>query len=368
MKLNMHNVQRSLAPLINVIRRLSPYLVLVTFSVNNLAQENLDRITVQNFGVLEDGREVQLFRLKNQGGMTVEIADLGGIIVSLNTIDFEGEFADVTTGFSNPQPYADGVGYMGAIVGRYANRIAGGRFSIDGIQYSLAQNNGANAIHGGLTGFDKKIWDAEYSENLNEARLILKTYSLDGEEGYPGRLDVTVVYILNDKNQLIVDYSATTDKATIINLTNHAYFNLDGHNAGSILNHEIMINADRYTPVDAYSIPTGAIVGVAGTPLDFRSEKPIGADIESSHQQIQFGSGFDHNFVINHEAPGSMTLAAVAYSPASGRVMNVYTDQPGVQFYTGNFLNGRSVGKQGAVYESRYAFCLETQHFPDLKA
>ena len=365
MKLNMNNVQRSLALLINVIRRLSLYLVLVTFSVNNLAQENLDRITVQKFGVLEDGREVQLFRLKNQGGMTVEIADLGGTIVSLNTIDFDGEFADVTTGFSNPQPYADGAGYMGAIVGRYANRIADGRFSIDGIQYSLAQNNGDNSIHGGIAGFDKKIWDVEYSENLSEARLILKTFSLDGEEGYPGRVDLTVVYTLNDKNQLIIDYFATTDKATVINLTNHAYFNLDGHNAGSILNHEITINADRYTMVDNESIPTGAIVEVAGSPLDFRSAKRIGKDIESSHQQIQFGSGFDHNFVINHEAPGAMTLAAAAYSSVSGRVMNVYTDQPGVQFYTGNFLNGRLVGKRGAVYESRHAFCLETQHFPD---
>lgn len=364
-KLNMNNLVWSLVLLVRVIGRLSLYCALITISVSNIAQENFARITVESFGTLDDGREVQLFRLENQGGMTVEIIDLGGIIVGLTVADFEGEFADVTTGFHKPQPYADGASYMGAIVGRYANRIADGRFLIDGIHYSLAQNNGDNAIHGGLAGFDKKIWRAAYSTNFSEARLILTTISQDGEEGYPGKVEVTVVYTLNDKNQLTIDYSATTDKATVINLTNHAYFNLDGHGAGTILNHEIMINADSYTPVDNQSIPTGAVVEVTGTPLDFRNAKPIGKDIGSNHQQIQFGSGFDHNFVINHEKPGLMTLAAVVHSPNSGRVMNVYTDQPGIQFYTGNFLNGRLVGKQGAVYESRHAFCLETQHFPD---
>jgi len=350
---------------LRLIWRIGLCSVLVIASVANMAQENFDRITVESFGTLDDGKAVQLFRLKNRSGMTVEIIDLGGIIVSLEVADAEGVFADVTAGFDIPQTYAEGAGYMGAIIGRYANRISGGKFSIDGVQYSLPQNNGDNSIHGGLTGYDKKIWNTEYSTDLNEARLVLTVVSPDGEEGYPGRVNAMVVYTLNDKNQLVIDYSATTDKATVINLTNHAYFNLDGHGAGSILNHEIRINADRYTPVDNTSIPTGAIEDVSGTPLDFRVAKAIGEDIESSHQQIQFGSGFDHNFIINHASPEALTLAAEAYSPKSGRVMNVYTDQPGVQFYTGNFLNGSLVGKERAVYDSRQAFCLETQHFPD---
>jgi aldose 1-epimerase len=339
--------------------------LILIFNGNGLAQEELERISVRPFGTLEDGRSVQLFTLVNEEGMTVEIMDLGGIIVSLTAADFDGNFVDVTTGFDSPQPYADGAGFMGAIVGRYANRIADGRFSIDGEDYSLAQNNGDNAIHGGLVGFDKKIWDTEYFTNTNEAQLVLKTFSEDGEEGFPGRMEVTVAYRLTDQNQLIVDYYAATDKATVINLTNHAYFNLDGHDAGSISDHEIAIYADRYTPVDNESIPTGEIVEVANTPLDFRRAKPIGRDIDSAHQQIQFGSGFDHNFVINHDEPGLVSLAASVYSPKTGRIMNVYTDQPGVQFYTGNFLNGQLVGKDGAVYVRRGAFCLETQHYPD---
>ena len=352
-------------PFLRLIWRIGFYGVLVTASVINMAQENFDRITVESFGTLDDGKAVQLFRLKNRSGMTVEIIDLGGIIVSLEVADVEGVFADVTTGFDIPQTYVEGAGYMGAIIGRYANRISDGKFSVDGVQYSLAQNNGDNSIHGGLAGFDKKIWNAEYVTNLNEVRLILTTFSSDGEEGYPGRVDATVIYTLNDKNQLVIDYSAFTDKPTVINLTNHAYFNLDGHGAGSILNHEITIHADHYTPVDSESIPTGVIEDVSGTPLDFRIAKTIGEHIESSHQQIQFGSGLDHNFLINQANPEALTLAAEVYSPASGRVMNVYTDQPGVQFYTGNFLNGSLIGKGGAVYDSRQAFCLETQHFPD---
>ena len=335
------------------------------FCGNGIAQEEFERISVQPFDTLEDGRSVQLFTLVNEEGMTVEIMDLGGIIVSLTAADFDGNFIDVTTGFASPQPYADGAGFMGAIVGRYANRIADGRFSLDGVEYSLAQNNGDNAIHGGLVGFDKKIWSAETFSNSDEAQLVLKAISEDGEEGFPGRVEVTVAYRLTDQNELFVDYYATTDKATVINLTNHAYFNLDGHAAGSISDHEITIYADQFTPIDNESIPTGEIASVANTPLDFRTAKPIGRDIDSVHQQIQFGSGFDHNFVINHDEPGLVSLAASVYSPRTGRIMNVYTDQPGVQFYTGNFLNGRLVGKDGAVYVRRGAFCLETQHFPD---
>ena len=340
-------------------------LCLAVLSSKSFSEENLARLSSYSFGTLSDGREVNAFVLKNARGMSVQILDLGGVIASIKVPDSSGNFSDVTTGFDYPQPYLDGAGYMGAIVGRYANRISGGKFSIDGIDYSLAKNNGDNAIHGGLVGFDKKIWDVEFLVGLHDSKLKLSTFSPDGEEGYPGRVDVSVTYTLNDQNQLTIDYSATSDKATIINLTNHAYFNLDGHQAGSILEHEVMLNANHFTPIDESSIPTGVILDVAGTPLDFRQRKAIGLDIESEDRQMTFGSGYDHNFVINHSEPGSVSLAAEVYSPNSGRVMKVYTDQPGVQFYTGNFLNGTLVGKEGAVYGRRSAFCLETQHFPD---
>ena len=340
-------------------------LCLAVLSSKSFSEENLARLSSYSFGTLSDGREVNAFVLKNARGMSVQILDLGGVIASIKVPDSSGNFADVTTGFDYPQPYLDGAGYMGAIVGRYANRISGGKFSIDGIDYSLAKNNGDNAIHGGLVGFDKKIWDVEFLVGLHDSKLKLSTFSPDGEEGYPGRVEVSVIYTLNDQNQLTIDYSATSDKATIINLTNHAYFNLDGHQAGSILEQEVMLNANHFTPIDESSIPTGVILDVAGTPLDFRQRKAIGLDIESEDRQMTFGSGYDHNFVINHSEPGSVSLAAEVYSPNSGRVMKVYTDQPGVQFYTGNFLNGKLVGKEGAVYGRRSAFCLETQHFPD---
>lgn len=340
-------------------------LCLAVLSSKSFSEENLARLSSYSFGTLSDGREVNAFVLKNARGMSVQILDLGGVIASIKVPDSSGNFADVTTGFDYPQPYLDGAGYMGAIVGRYANRISGGKFSIDGIDYSLAKNNGDNAIHGGLVGFDKKIWDVELLVGLHDSKLKLSTFSPDGEEGYPGRVEVSVTYTLNDQNQLTIDYSATSDKATIINLTNHAYFNLDGHQAGSILEHEVMLNANHFTPIDESSIPTGVILDVAGTPLDFRQRKAIGLDIESEDRQMTFGSGYDHNFVINHSEPGSVSLAAEVYSPNSGRVMKVYTDQPGIQFYTGNFLNGKLVGKEGAVYGRRSAFCLETQHFPD---
>ena len=340
-------------------------LCLAVLSSKSFSEENLARLSSYSFGALSDGREVNAFVLKNARGMSVQILDLGGVIASIKVPDSSGNFSDVTTGFDYPQPYLDGAGYMGAIVGRYANRISGGKFSIDGIDYSLAKNNGDNAIHGGLVGFDKKIWDVELLVGLHDSKLKLSTFSPDGEEGYPGRVEVSVTYTLNDQNQLTIDYSATSDKATIINLTNHAYFNLDGHQAGSILEHEVMLNANHFTPIDESSIPTGVILDVAGTPLDFRQRKAIGLEIESEDRQMTFGSGYDHNFVINHLEPGSVSLAAEVYSPNSGRVMKVYTDQPGVQFYTGNFLNGKLVGKEGAVYGRRSAFCLETQHFPD---
>ena len=340
-------------------------LFLVVFGSKGSSEETFSRFSAHSFGKLSDGREVSAFILKNANGVSVQILDLGGVIASLEVPDSSGNFADVIAGFDYPQPYLDGAGYMGAIVGRFANRISGASFSVDGVNYSLAKNNGNNAIHGGLFGFDKKIWETDYSIGLKDSKLILSTYSPDGEEGYPGRVEVNVTYTLNDQNQLVIDYSATSDKTTIINLTNHAYFNLDGHGAGSILEHEVIINANRFTPIDESSIPTGAILEVVGTPFDFRQRKAIGLEIESEDQQINFGSGYDHNFVIDHSELGDISLAAEVYSPNSGRVMKVYTDQPGVQFYTGNFLNSTLVGKDGAVYGRRSAFCLETQHFPD---
>ena len=346
-----------------VNRLLLAAIIVLLVSCDNLPE--VERIRVKSFGILDDGRNVQLFTLKNAQGTSVDIMDLGGVIVSLRTADATGNITDITTGFDHPQQYLSGSGYMGAIVGRYANRIANGRFSLDGKQYSLAKNNGDNAIHGGLIGFDKKFWHTDTESENSEASLSLTLESKDGEEGYPGNLTAKVTYTLNDRDQLIIDYSATTDKVTVINLTQHAYFNLNGHGAGSVLDQEIMINADQYTPIDNESIPTGELASVEGTPLDFRTSKPIGVDINSSHEQIRFGSGFDHNFIISHPVEGELTLAASVLSPSTGRTLNVYTDQPGIQFYTGNFLNGTLIGKEGAVYARRNAFCLETQHYPD---
>jgi len=346
-----------------VNRLLLAAIIVLLVSCDNIPE--VERIRVKSFGILDDGRNVQLFTLKNAQGTSVDIMDLGGVIVSLRTADATGNITDITTGFDHPQQYLSGSGYMGAIVGRYANRIANGRFSLDGKQYSLAKNNGDNAIHGGLIGFDKKFWHTDTESENSEASLSLTLESKDGEEGYPGNLTAKVTYTLNDRDQLIIDYSATTDKVTVINLTQHAYFNLNGHGAGSVLDQEIMINADQYTPIDNESIPTGELASVEGTPLDFRTPKPIGVNINSSHEQIRFGSGFDHNFIISHPVEGELTLAASVLSPSTGRTLNVYTDQPGIQFYTGNFLNGTLIGKEGAVYARRNAFCLETQHYPD---
>lgn len=338
----------------------------ISFLLMSCMNDNaFERITGKLFGTLEDGRAVEIYTLRNVHGTSVEILDLGGIIVSINTADRNGNFADITLGFADVQQYLSANPFFGTLVGRYANRIAKGKFSLDGRDYALEINSGENAIHGGRVGFDKRIWQATSSANEDEASLSLKLVSADGDQGYPGALSVNVTYTLDDTNRLTIDYLASTDKATIINLTNHAYFNLDGHNAGSIIEHDLMINADRYTPIDMNSIPTGEIAPVAGTPLDFRSQKTIGRDIGMEHEQLVFGSGFDHNFVLNKSEAGAMELAAVVYSSTSGRTLTIYTDQPGMQLYTGNFLNGSAIGKEGVVYNYRYGFCLETQHFPD---
>jgi aldose 1-epimerase len=322
------------------------------------------KIAKQVWGKTDDGGEVDLYTLKNSHGVEARIMNYGGVVVSLIVPDRNGKMEDVVLGYDQLDGYLKKGSYFGAIVGRYANRIAKGQFVLDGQTCTLARNNGQNSLHGGLKGFDKVLWQAKEVPASDGQALELTYVSKDGEEGFPGTLTARVVYTLGDDNSLKIDYSATTDKDTVVNLSNHSYFNLAGAGNGDILNHEIMIAADRFTPVDDTLIPTGELRSVKGTPLDFTSATKIGARIEDSYEQMVKGKGYDHNFVING-APGTMRQAARVVEPASGRVMEVTTTQPGVQFYSGNFLDGTVTGKGGKVYQRRYAFCLETQHFPD---
>jgi aldose 1-epimerase len=312
-----------------------------------------------------DGKPVSLYTLTNANGVQVRAMNYGGIIVSIRVPDRKGEMADIVLGHDTAEGYMPNPPYIGAIVGRYANRIANGTFTLDGKTYTLPKNDGPNTLHGGTKRtFDRVLWDGEA---LKDKLGVAFTYlSKDGEEGFPGNLKVKVTYTLNDANELTIDYEAATDKATPINVSQHSYFNLAGEGNGDILNHEITINADRFTPVDNNLIPSGELRPVKGTPMDFTSPTKIGARIDDKYDQITLGHGYDHNFVINRKSndPG-MVLAARVYEPSSGRVLEVSTTQPGLQFYTGNFLDGTVTGKQGHVYKRRYAFCLETQHFPD---
>ncbi len=328
-------------------------------------QEPTSRISISPFGTMPDGQPVTSYMIENRLGSQIEIIDLGGIITSLVVADKNGDFSDIVLGLDAPQQYINDSPYFGAIVGRYANRIANGKFTIDGNEYSLATNNGPNALHGGIVGFDKKIWKAETFENDTSAGIKLSLTSPDGDEGYPGTLLAQVEYIFDDKNQLTINYSATTDKATVLNLSQHTYFNLDGHASGSIESLELMLNASRYTPVDQTLIPTGKITPVENTPMDFRIPKPIGQDINNDFEQLQFGGGYDHNWALDKTGENGVSLAARVVSPKSGRMLEVYTDQPGIQFYTGNFLENGRQGKNGTSYGYRGGFCLETQHFPD---
>ena len=318
------------------------------------------------FGKTEDGTEVTLYTLGNESGMSVSITNYGGIVTSIIVPDRDGNPGDVVCGYEKVEDYIAGSPYFGCITGRYANRIAKGKFSLDGQEYTLAVNNGPNHLHGGEAGFDKKVWKGVANTNEKGATLRLTYTSNDGEEGYPGNLKCTVTYALpKETNALRITYRATTDKATPINLTNHSYFNLAGHGSGTHLDHSIMINADRYTPTDETSIPTGELAPVRGTPFDFTKPHKIGQRIDADHEQIKFGQGYDHNWVIKQEKPGEMTLAARVTEPTTGRILEVRTTEPGVQFYAGNFLDGSNIGKGGKAYERRSAFCLETQHYPD---
>jgi aldose 1-epimerase len=325
-------------------------------------KEKVKSVKTETYGQLKDGTSVNLYTLTNQAGMEVKITEYGGIIVSVKVPDRDGILGDVVLGYDSLAAYLDGNPFFGCLVGRYANRIAGGKFTLDGQTYQLAQNNGANHLHGGLRGFDKVIWKGAIVGDGTDPALKLHYLSKDGEENYPGNLDVTVVYTLTEDNRLSIDYRAVTDKKTIVNLSNHTYFNL--RNSGDILSHQLLINADYFTPIDSSLIPTGELRPVNGTPFDFRQLTEIGTRINSEDQQIKNGMGYDHNFVVNKNSD-SLSLVAQVFEPETGRLMEVYSTEPGVQFYSGNFLNGSNIGKNGTVYNYRSGFCLETQHFPD---
>jgi aldose 1-epimerase len=318
-----------------------------------------------SFGQTPDGKAVDLYTLTNASGMEVRAITYGGIILSLKVPDKDGTLGDVALGYDSLDGYLKATPYFGAIIGRYGNRIGKGRFTLDGKEYKLATNNGPNALHGGIKGFDKVVWSAEPFERTGERGIVFSYTSPDGEEGYPGTLKATVTYTLADANTLTFEYHAVTDKATPVNLTQHSYFNLAGDGSGDVLGHELMLKASRFTPVDSTLIPTGEIRAVSGTPFDFTTPHTIGERIGASDEQIKFGGGYDHNFVLDREPGGSLQLAVRVSEPTSGRVMEVQTTEPGVQFYSGNFLDGTITGTGGHVYHKRTGFCLETQHYPD---
>ncbi len=312
------------------------------------------------FGRLPDGKEVEAFILTNSHGLRAKIMTYGATLISLEIPDRDGQLADIVLGHNNLEGYLkrETNPYFGATVGRYANRLAKGRFMLNGNEYHLATNDGPNHLHGGLNGFDRVLWKGEPFREERALGVKLSYLSPDGEEGYPGNLEVVVTYRLTEDNELQINYEAKTDKPTIVNLTHHGYFNLAGEGQGPILDHELLINADYFTPVDSELIPTGEISPVKGTPFDFTTAKPIGAEID------QVPGGYDHNFVLR-QSEASLRLAAQLYEPQSGRLMEIFTTEPGLQFYSGNFLNGSITGKSGRAYQKHYGLCLETQHFPD---
>lgn len=343
---------------------LSALLLLVfIFSCKSTGEKNGAVVTSAVFGTMPDGREIKSFTLVNSNGLEMTAITYGGIITSLKVPDKNDTMEDIVLGYDNLQGYLDLNPYFGAIIGRYGNRIAQGKFSLDGQEYQLAKNNGPNHLHGGPKGFDKVVWEAESFKKENGSGITFSYRSPDMEEGYPGNLNATVTYFLSDSNTLEFEYKATTDKKTIINLTQHTYFNLTAMKEG-ILNHELQINGSGFLPVNNTLIPTGEIKLVEGTPFDFRQAKTIGRDIAVEDEQLSFGGGYDHNWVLDM-GDGEMNYAASLYDPQSGRYMEVFTEEPGLQFYSGNFLDGTITGKQGVVYPFRSGLCLETQHYPD---
>jgi len=333
----------------------------VLSSALNVAQ-GVASFSREDFGQV-DGKKVERFTLTNRNGVEAKIITYGGIVVSLKVPDRQGKFADVVLGYDDLEGYLHDDAYLGALIGRYGNRIAKGRFKLNGTEYKLATNNGENHLHGGVKGFDKVVWNGAAAKTANGVKLTLNYASRDMEEGYPGNLLATVIYTLTNNNELKIDYSATTDKDTVINLTQHSYFNLTGEVQNDILKHQLTINATRFTPVDAGLIPTGELRVLKGTPFDFLQPALIGSRIDAEDEQLKLGRGYDHNFVIDGRR-GTMRKAATVFEENSGRVMEVWTSEPGMQLYTGNFLTGKP-GKSGKPLQFRSGFCLETQHYPD---
>ena len=332
-------------------------------SASSMAQVT-PRISLAPFGQTADGKGIDLITLRNQRSVEIRLMTYGGIILSIKTPDRTGAVDDITLGYDTAAGYFKNSTYFGVIVGRYANRIAKARFTLDGKAYTLPANNGVNSLHGGTVGWDQKVWHAEPFQNASGVGVVLTLTSPDGDQGYPGEVKAKVTYTLTDDSRLIVDYDATSNAPTVINMTQHTYFNLAGSKATDILGQELMINADRYTPVDDTLIPTGELAPVAGTPFDFRTSTKIGARIDQDNEQLKRGKGYDHNWVLNRTGDG-LSLAAIAKDPVTGRTVEVSTTEPGIQFYSGNFLDGTNVGKGGKVYVHRGGFCLETHHFPD---
>ncbi|MFE4551874.1 aldose epimerase family protein [Streptomyces sp. NPDC056785] len=316
------------------------------------------------FGRLADGTKVHRWSLAN-GGTRLKVISYGGIVQSLEIPDRHGRYANVSLGYGDLASYVAGTTFFGATIGRYGNRIAGGRFTLDGKSYQLSVNDGVNSLHGGAKGFNTKVWDVEGFTSGSDVGLRLHYTSIDGEMGYPGTLRVTVTYTLTRHGDWRIDYEATTDKATVVNLTNHTYYNLAGEGSGGIYNHELTLAAGRFTPTDAGLIPTGELAKVAGTPFDFRRAKPVGRDIRAGHPQLVTAKGFDHNWVLDKGVTARPEHIATLRDPGSGRTLRIATDQPGVQFYSGNFLDGTLVGTSGRTYRQGDGMCLETQHFPD---
>jgi len=339
--------------------------ILVVFAASQPRSDANSRMLKRAFGKTGDGKQVDLYVLTNKNGVEVDITNFGAAVVSLKVPDRHGKTDDVVLGYDDLDGYLHDKSYFGATVGRYANRIAHGKFTLNGTTYTLAKNEGENHLHGGVRGFNKVVWEAKDVSTAGVAALRLNYLSKDGEEGYPGNLSVQVTYTLTNNNELKIDYVATTDKDTVLNLTHHSYFNLAGQGKGDILQHQLLLHASRFTPVDATLIPTGEIRNVKGTPLDFATATAIGSRIDQGHEQLKLGHGYDHNFVLDGGRGGTPVLAAQVYEPSSGRVMEVWTTQPGIQFYSGNFLDDTIRGKSGSPYRRRAAFCLETQHFPD---